>query len=171
MRIEISNLELGTWGMIKSVVLGAILLVGFQTKMLEGVVTGVEDGDTMEVTIDGKPIKVRLNGIDCPEDGQGYSAKAKQYTVIHCLKKKVKLEKITIDVRGRMIANVFLEDGSNLCQSLVAGGYAWHYKQYSKDAKLAELEKEARKKKIGLWAEENPMSPWDFKEKKKGSNR
>lgn len=156
--------------MIKSLILGAILLVGFQTKMLEGVVTKVQDGDTMEVTIDGKAVVVRVNGVDCPEDGQGYSAKAKQYTTLHCLKKKVKLEKITTDPRGRMVANVFLEDGSNLSHSLLAGGYAWHYKKFSKDAKLAELENNARKKRVGLWAEENPVSPWDFKEKKKTSS-
>ena len=33
--------------------------------------------------------------------------------------------------------------------------------------KLDELERQARKKKLGLWIEENPVSPWDFKEKKK----
>jgi micrococcal nuclease len=141
--------------------------MSFQPKLIEGVVTDVQDGDTIEVTINGKPTIVRFNGIDCPEDGQGYSAKAKQYTTLHCLKKKVKLEKVTIDVRGRMIANVFLENGTNFCQSLVAGGYAWHYKQYSNDAKLAELENTARKKKIGLWIESNPVSPWEYKEKKK----
>jgi len=147
--------------------IGAILLMGFQSKLIEGVVTSVQDGDSMEVTINGKVVVVRINAIDCPEDGQGYSQKAKQYTILHTLNKKVKLEKITIDVHGRMIANVFLEDGSNLAQNLVAGGYAWHYTQYSNDAKLAELEKKARNKKLGLWIEANPMSPWEYKEKKK----
>jgi len=49
---------------------GAILLMSFQTKVMEGIVTGVQDGDTIEVTVDGKVVVVRLNGIDCPEDGQ-----------------------------------------------------------------------------------------------------
>jgi endonuclease YncB( thermonuclease family) len=66
-----------------------------------------------------------------------------------------------------MIANVFLEDGTCLNNAIIAAGYAWHYTQYSNDATLAALEKEARKKKLGLWIEENPMSPWEFKEKKK----
>jgi endonuclease YncB( thermonuclease family) len=156
--------------MIKSLILGVMLLVGFQTNLVEAVVTNVQDGDTIEVTIDGKPVVVRINGIDCPEDGQGYSVNAKKYTTLHCLKKKVKLEKVTIDPRGRMVANVFLQDGTNLSHALISGGYAWHFKKFSKDAKLAALENEARKKKIGLWAEENPVSPWDYKEKKKSSN-
>lgn len=148
-------------------ILAAALLMGFQTKLIEGTVTGIQDGDTIEVTVDGKVVVVRLNGIDCPEDGQGFSAKAKQYTTIHSLKQKVKLEKVTTDVHGRMIANVFLDDGTSLAQQIVAAGYAWHYKQYSKDEKLAEAEKQAKKKKLGLWIEENPVSPWEFKEKKK----
>jgi endonuclease YncB( thermonuclease family) len=64
--------------MKKAFIVGVILLMGFQTKLIEGIVTGVQDGDTIEVTIDGKVVLVRLNAIDCPEDGQGYSAKAKQ---------------------------------------------------------------------------------------------
>jgi endonuclease YncB( thermonuclease family) len=156
---------------MKSFVLGAILLMSFQSNVMQGVVTNVQDGDTIEVTINGKVVVVRLNGIDCPEDGQGFSAKAKQFTTLHCLKKKVKVEKQTIDATGRTIANVYLEDGTNLSYAIVENGYAWHYKKYSKDTKLADLETEARKKKIGLWVEENPVSPWDFKEKKKkGTN-
>ena len=138
--------------------------------MVEGVVTKVQDGDTIEALVDGKPVVIRINGGVFPEDGQGYIANSKKYTTLHCLKKKIKIEKVTTDPRGRMVANIFLEDGSNLSHSLVAGGYAWHFKKFSKDAKLAALEEQARKKKVGLWAEANPVSPWDFKEKKKSSN-
>src|SRR5688572_30371526 len=93
---------------------GAILLMSFQTKVMEGIVTNVQDGDTIEVTVGSKVVVVRLSGIDCPEDGQGFSAKAKQYTTLHYLKKKVKVEKQDTDKSGRMVANVFLEDGTNL---------------------------------------------------------
>jgi micrococcal nuclease len=147
--------------------IGAVLLFSFQTKTFEGVVTNVQDGDTLEVTIDGKVVVVRLHGIDCPEDGQAFSAKAKQYTMLHALTKKVKLEKVTTDVYGRMIAYVYLEDGTNLNNALVAAGYAWHYKQYSDDKTLDALEKEARKKKVGLWLETKPVPPWEYKEQKR----
>jgi micrococcal nuclease len=153
--------------MKRLILFGAILLMSFQTKVMEGVVTNVQDGDTIEVTVDGKVILIRLNGIDCPEDGQGFSAKAKQYTTLHSLKKKVKIEKVDTDPKGRVVANVTLENGTNLSHLIVSNGYAWHYKKFSKDAKLGELEAEARKKKVGLWIEENPVSPWDFRAKKK----
>lgn len=153
--------------MKRLILFGAILLMSFQTNVMEGIVTNVLDGDTIEVTVDGKVVLIRLNGVDCPEDGQGFSAKARQFTTLHSLKKKVKIEKVDVDPRGRSVANVMLEDGTNLSYMIVSNGYGWHYKKFSKDTKLGELEAEARKKKIGLWIEENPVSPWDFREKKK----
>ncbi len=45
-----------------------------------GRVVAVEDGDTIDVLHDGRPEKLRLNGIDCPELGQDYGARAKEYT-------------------------------------------------------------------------------------------
>ena len=146
---------------------GAVLFLNFQAKVTEGIVTNVQDGDTIEVTIDSRVVLIRLNGVDCPEDGQGFSAKAKQFTTLRTLKKKVKIEKVDVDPRGRTVANVFFEDGTNLSYLIVSNVYGWHYKKFSKDQKLADLEAEARKKKVGLWIEENPVSPWDFREKKK----
>ena len=39
-----------------------------------GKVIGVTDGDTITVLHDRTPVKIRLHGIDCPENGQEYSA-------------------------------------------------------------------------------------------------
>lgn len=41
---------------------------------------GVTDGDTISVMRDGRAVKVRLEAIDCPEQGQDFSAAAKKYT-------------------------------------------------------------------------------------------
>jgi len=41
---------------------------------------GVSDGDTISVMRGGRAVKVRLNGIDCPENGQPFGTRAKQYT-------------------------------------------------------------------------------------------
>ena len=48
----------------------------FQAKVIH-----VADGDTITVlNATKKKIKIRLNGIDCPEKAQAYGNKAKQFT-------------------------------------------------------------------------------------------
>jgi micrococcal nuclease len=130
-------------------------------------VTSVEDGDTIGGILNGKPVTIRIYGIDCPENGQAFSTKAKQHVMALCLNKKVLLNRKTIDQRGRIIAEVILEDGRNVGKALITLGYAWHFTRYSDDAEMAQLEKEARDKKKGLWLEDNPIPPWEYAERKK----
>jgi len=47
-------------------------------------------------------------------------------------------------------------------RELVAQGYAWLYK-YSDDAELLELEAKAKEKGLGLWADPNPIPPWEWR--------
>jgi len=43
-------------------------------------VEGVSDGDTLTVLRDGRtPVKLRLDGIDCPATGQDFGSAAKQH--------------------------------------------------------------------------------------------
>ena len=44
--------------------------------IVTGNVTGVLDGDTIEVLNGHHADRIRLSGIDCPENGQAYSKKA-----------------------------------------------------------------------------------------------
>lgn len=48
-------------------------------------------------------------------------------------------------------------------------GLSWHYKQYSKDKKLAELEGEARMLRVGLWTDSNPIPPWEWRRGVRGT--
>jgi len=50
---------------------------------------------------------------------------------------------------------------------MVREGWAWHYKRYSKSKELAEAEKKARKAKAGLWADPNPVPPWEWRSTRK----
>ena len=61
------------------------------------------------------------------------------------------------DFQGKVVS---IADSVN--EQLVANGWAWHYKQYSTDAKLAQLEKSAKAGGKGLWADPNPLPPWGF---------
>ncbi len=144
-----------------------VLTLFLQQNEFTAQVTTVEDGDTFEVVMDDKKkIVIRLFGVDCPEDGQAFSSKAKQFVEAQCRNKQVKIVKNTIDPRGRLVADVFLPDGRSLAKELLKAGYAWHYKQYSDDKELDALEQEARKHKKGLWNEANPISPWEYRQSK-----
>ena len=132
-----------------------------------GKVVAVLDGDTIEILdSNNKTYRIRLSGIDCPEKAQAFGQKAKQFTSDLCFGKSVKVIVHSTDRYGREIGDIVLSDGTVVNEELVGAGFAWHYKQYSSDAGLAKLEVEARKKKLGLWADPNPIPPWEFRRKK-----
>ncbi len=57
---------------------------------------------------------------------------------------------------------------------LLRKGLAWIDPKYEDDPIISEwtnLQKIARKKKIGLWNQENPIPPWQWRKMKKRSNR
>lgn len=143
-------------------ILGSTLLLG-QVKTIAGKLIAVSDGDTFTLlTADNVQYKIRLNGIDCPEKGQDFSKKAKNYTFQFCQGKTVVAEILSKDKYGRSIANVSV-NGISLNQSLVAEGLAWHFVKYSSDATLAQLEISARRKKLNIWSLANPMAPWVYR--------
>ena len=124
-------------------------------------VIAIKDGDTFVILIEGKEQVIRFAHIDCPEKKQPFGMKAKQFVSELCFGKFVTLiHKNEFDRNKRLIAEVILQDGTNLNQELIRNGLAWHYKAYSKDDNYAELELHARQNNIGLWADDEPKAPW-----------
>ena len=133
-----------------------------------GEVVGVLDGDTIEVLHNGKAQRVRLHGIDCPEKGQPYGTNAKQATSAMVFAQVVTLEIHGKDKYGRVLANVLLADGSNVNHTLVKDGWCWWYRKYApNDAILEQLEIEAIEAGRGLWADAEPLPPWEFRKTKR----
>jgi len=86
----------------------------------------ISDGDTITVLNDAnEKIKIRLNGIDCPEKAQAYGNKAKQFTKDLVHGERVTINAYETDRYGRTIGDVILEDGRTLNQELVKAGLAW----------------------------------------------
>lgn len=126
-------------------------------------VIGVTSGDSVVVLLDNKTqLKIRLEGIDCPELTQEYGDSAKLATVALCFKKRVRIETIGLDRFGRTLAFVYVGD---MCinKELIRTGMAWHYAEYNSDPELAQLEAEARNNKVGLWQQPDPMAPWVYR--------
>ncbi len=132
-----------------------------------GTVVSVIDGDSIRVMHDGQAEQVRLNGIDCPEKGQAFGKRAKQVTSSLVFGKDVSVEIRTMDRFGRTVADVTLPDGISLNRELVKQGWCWWFKKYApNDSVLKDLETEARKKKLGLWVDAQPVPPWEFRRAK-----
>ena len=139
-----------------------------QAATFTGKVVGVSDGDTITVLAAGnKQFKIRLLAIDTPEGSQAYGDKAKQ-----ALSKKVFGQFVQVhwekqDQYKRVLGNIIIgKRWINL--EMVAEGWAWHYKQYDKDKRFAEAETKAKAARRGLWADRNPVAPWDWRKEKKG---
>lgn len=127
---------------------------------------GVTDGDTITILQPGTPprqVKIRLDGIDAPESSQAFGTAAKQALSGLVFGKDVIVQASGKDRYGRTLATIHLPNGWNVNATLVRNGYAWHYKQYSKDPQLAQCEVQARAERKGLWSDKAPAAPWDFR--------
>ena len=143
-----------------------LLLSVLQASAWEGVVVKILDGDSMKVRRDGKIYEIRLYGIDTPEYRQPYSSKAKHFSKRLAYQQRVTVKKKDVDRYGRIVALV-TSRGKLVNRELVREGLAWYYPRYCKAqplcSELESLEKTARKQRRGLWRENNPVSPWDWK--------
>jgi endonuclease YncB( thermonuclease family) len=131
-----------------------------------GLVIHIVDGDTYDIMLSGQKIRIRMDGIDAPERGMDYYKQAKNYLGELCENKEIRVEVTDTDKYGRSIAKSYLPDGRELGQEMVRAGMAWHYKKYSDDAKLSQLEQEAKSAGIGLWSISNPEAPWERRKKR-----
>lgn len=130
----------------------------------------VDSGDTFEVTYDHVREKVRLIGVDAPEMAQGsqpamlYSQEAYDYTSKQLTGKQVYLvfDQQQRDIFGRLLAYVYLQDGTFYNAKLVKDGYARIEKMSpngTHDPLLLALLQEARQDKKGIWSQKK--DPWN----------
>ena len=128
-------------------------------------VTSVIDGDTLKVTLDGLTVTVRMIGIDTPETvypskpvqcfGREASENAKTLLTDAVVHLEFDNSQGIHDKYGRLLAYVFLEDGTNVNEYMIAEGYAYEYTYsvpYKYQHAFKEAEISARVQKKGLWA-------------------
>jgi micrococcal nuclease len=148
---------------IHTIILSLLFASPLWAEDFTGKVVGVSDGDTITVMRLDRGEKVRLYGIDCPEKGQAFGNRAKQFTSEMVFGKEVLVKTHGCDKYGRILGEVFMPDGTSLNQELVRNGLAWWFKRYVKDVTLARLEEEARAGKVGLWADPHAVPPWEWR--------
>jgi endonuclease YncB( thermonuclease family) len=60
-----------------------------------------------------------------------------------------------------------LPNGTNVNHTLVKDGWCWWYRKYALgDVVLEGLEKDAPEAKKGLWADPQPVPPWQWRKRK-----
>jgi len=151
-----------------------VLTVGrdASAETLRGMVKTVYDGDTVVLVGRGiGRITVRLYGIDAPEtrkpksSGQPYGSQARRVLMYKLLGKEVTAAVQERDQYGRTVAVIELE-GRDINAEMVAEGMAWAYRQYLAGpyaSRYIGLEGKARRQHRGLWRENNPQPPWEFR--------
>ena len=140
---------------------------GLTLSQRPGLVTEVADGDTLVVLSEkGAPIRVRLFGIDAPEYHQTGGREAAAFARNMLLGKQVTLATVDEDKYGRAVAVIHLPDGTNVNKAMVGAGHAWVYRQFCKEyfcAAWIYQEYQARQQRHGLWREQNPQEPWEWR--------
>ncbi len=149
------------------IVLLVFLTVASTVHAWVGRVVGVMDGDTIEVLHQGRGVRIRLYGVDCPQKHQDFGQRAKQFTSSKVFGTMVQVEPVDTDRYGRTVAIVFPEGSpTSLNQMLVENGFAWVYRTYCNSPQCMswlELEQQAREARRGLWSHPNPIPPWEFR--------
>lgn len=145
---------------------------------LSAVVERVSDGDTLRVTLGGESSRVRLIGLDTPESSDNERARRQSVKggrsvsavladgqralrFVTSLVKEgdrvdLELDRERRDRYGRLLAYVYLPDGSMLNERILAEGFAYPYTHppnLKHAARFQRAFREARERQRGLWAE------------------
>jgi endonuclease YncB( thermonuclease family) len=146
-------------------------------QLTPGLVVAISDGDTVTLlTQDKQQLKIRLVGIDTPEKKQAFGSKARDQLASRIFKHDVEVDLRKKDQYGRHLGVIYL-GGVDINQSMIQDGYAWFYKHYAKEQpkeealRYAKAEADARSKQRGLWADPNPVPPWEFRKEAKDQAR
>ena len=133
-------------------------------------VLSVHDGDSLRVRLtDCKSVAVRLYGVDCPELGQPYGEAARDMTL------RLVGRRVTVRSTGgkswrREVAVIVLPDGTTLQAALVEAGMAWVDDRFCRRPECGDwrqAQATARAARHGLWADDAPVPPWQWRKMKK----
>ncbi len=146
-------------GLILPVLFFLIAAAGYSSTQTWHTVKWVNDGDTIVLT---NGWRVRYIGIDAPEiehenqKAQPYAYKAKSFNKKLVMSPKINLEfdQERRDRYGRLLAYIFLEDGSFLNSRMLENGLAYYlYRRpnVKYEKRLMKIQQEAMKIKKGIW--------------------
>lgn len=133
-------------------------------------VIGISDGDTLTARCDTSQgpqnLRVRLAEIDAPEKAQPWGRRSKQHLAQLCFGRAAEVRERETDRYGRSVARVNC-GGIDANAEQVRAGMAWVYERYTKDRRLFVEQDAARASRRGLWADNAPVAPWDWRSQRR----
>ena len=136
---------------------------GFAGNVLSGKVTGVVDGNTIEMLADdNESYKISLFGIDSPEPGQAFGEQAKKALEKMILNKNVNVNIQGKDRWGNRLGIVLIEGTIDPRYNLLEAGLAWTAER-DPIQELEAIKEKARMSGKGLWKEQDPTPPWIYR--------
>lgn len=145
----------------------ALMAVGTANADFTGEVVGVTDGDTVTVLRDREPVKVRLTEIDAPERKQPFGQRSRQHLADLVFRKDVLVVERGKDRYGRTLGRLKL-GAVDANEEQIRSGMAWVYDKYVVDRSLFGLQDEAKLARRGLWADPEPVPPWEWRQSRRG---
>jgi len=130
-------------------------------------VLSVGDGDSLKARCpqaqDARTLRLRVAEIDAPELRQAFGRQSRQALVALCRRQRAQVEIRARDAYGRSVARVRCQ-GVDVAQAQVRTGLAWVAPGYARgDGDLQALERQARQRRTGLWAQQRPTPPWVYR--------
>lgn len=148
-----------------------LLLVPLQAQAFRAVVVKVADGDTVTVMHDGEKQRVRVFGIDAPEHDQPGGTQAKRDMAALVLGKSVEVDpppgkRNYPHSYDRIVAVLTTPEGTDIGWVLLTMGDAWAYDDFHPPRSYDEAMTQAADIHIGLWAQADPIPPWDWRHRR-----
>ena len=143
-----------------------------------GRIVSVSDGDTLTIiTLENQQHRIRISGIDAPEKAQPFGNRSKQNMERMAKGKEALADCPKTDRYGRKVCKVWVQPadcptcGKTLDVGLaqISAGLAWWYRAYAREqspedqGRYESEENEARLRKRGLWVDDDPVPPWEWR--------
>lgn len=137
--------------------------------MKAGVVTTVRSGDMVFVKHNnGVVSKVRLYGVEAPAPAQPFSENSRRMLGAMVGGKNVIYQVRDTNKDGTVNALLYL-DNLSINAAMVKAGYVWVKPECTEELRgsLDGYQNFAQDKKRGLWQQQDPVAPWDWREENK----
>ena len=125
-----------------------------------GVVTYVVDGDTVRVRppAGGKPVSIRIEGIDAPEICQSGGTNARDALSRQILNRQVEVHSKAHDDYGRTVARIVLK-GKDQGKWMVENGLAWSNRYRKNQGPYAAQQRQAEQAGLGMFSPIHAAAP------------